>query len=221
MRADLDEKTAEALERHLATLTQPTEMQPDQFEKLKQEARRVGKLTVTIQGADGEQIVGTSEDALASNLPDKINWITFDSAASLRAYNVTPLNRFTLRIDFTEPPGFDSYNPWDQPTPNNSQLEVVGSDHTWATAVYESTLSFLRRRGRNRGWLHSQKTFNALNWLFWASRQRCGSSTGSIPRLASFHACTALFVVLYTFTYSCWSCLCFGESFGVSGGCSL
>src|SRR6266849_10902116 len=62
--AELDQKTREALDLHLATLTQPPDMQPDQFENLKQEARRVGTLSVTINGAYGEQIVSGCGDAL-------------------------------------------------------------------------------------------------------------------------------------------------------------
>lgn len=162
---ELAEKTREALELHLGTLSQPPDMTPAQFEDLKQQARRVATLSVTINGAYGEQIVAACDDAFNANLPEEINWILFDSAAALRAYNVTPLNRFTLRLDFTEPPGFDSYNPWDQPTPNNSTLEVIGSDHTWVTAVYESALAFFNRRRQRRAWLHTQTTFNILNWL--------------------------------------------------------
>ena len=140
-------------------------MEEVQFENLKAQARLVGKLVVTIQGADGEQIIATSGDAVKSGLPDEIRTITFDSAAALKSHNLAPIDRFNLRLDFTEPPSFDSYKPWDQPTPNGSLLEVVGTDHTWVTGTYESTLSFFRRRGRKRAWAHSQRTFNALNWL--------------------------------------------------------
>ena len=90
----------------------------------------MGKLTITIQGAAGEQIVASSGDALTSNLPDKIKWITFDSAASLQARNATPLNRFKLHLDFTEPPGFNSYDPWKRAaparSPTNLSAKVLG-----------------------------------------------------------------------------------------------
>lgn len=163
---DLDAKTQEALEKHLATLVQPANMNAEQFEALKTEARRVGTLTVTIQGARGEQIVSSTGDVLTKEqLPDVVSWIAFDSGASLRTYNVTLLNRFNLHLDFTEPPGFEKYDPWDQSTPNNSKLEVIGDDNTWTTAVYESALEFFRRRSKRRRWLHSHVSFNALNWL--------------------------------------------------------
>jgi len=141
-------------------------MEVDRFEELKGEVLSNGTLAVTVYGANGEQIVSASVEALNdANLPDTITSIEFDSATALRPYNVTPLNRFTLRLDFSEPPGFNSYNPWNQPTPNRSQIEVIGNDDTWVTAVFSSTLSFFRQRQRWRGWLHSHVAFNVLNWL--------------------------------------------------------
>lgn len=163
---ELDQKAVEALRRHLEGLPRPRDVEEAQFEELKAQALVDGRLTATVQGADGEQLVTRSvEDLVDSNLPDRITWLTFDSAAAMKAQNVTLINTFTVRLDFTEPPGFDAYNPWDQPTPNNSQLEVAGSDQTWVTAVYESTLAFFRRRKRRRGWLHTQHAFNILHWL--------------------------------------------------------
>jgi hypothetical protein len=164
--ADLNAKTAEALELHLGPLLKPADIEQTQFDELKAQARAEAHLTVTVLGSNGEQFVTRSVAGLADdNLPETITQITFDSASALQAYNATPLNRFTLRLDFSEPPGFDSYNPWDQPTPNSSQLEVIGSDQTWVTAVHESTLAFLRRRGRRRSWLHKHQWFNVLSWL--------------------------------------------------------
>lgn len=200
--AELNGKTLEALERHLATLQQPPEGDQEQFEKMKEEARREGTLTVTVQGRDGEQMIAPSDEAFASGrLPDKIDWVVFDSAAAMRLYNVTPLNRFTLRLDFTEPPGFNTYNPWDDPTPNTSQLEVIGNDATWVTGVYESTLAFLRKRKRRRAWLHTQESFNALNYLvgfpaaFWVVFRL----DSLIPRLATLHGALRGAIYVYVF----------------------
>ncbi len=164
--ADLSVKSSRALEQHLNAVPRPQNVSPEQFENLKAQALQEGGLTVTVQGADGEQVVASSEGALAADvIPDRINWIAFDSAASMQPHNLVPLNRFTLRLDFTEPPGFDTYNPWDEPTPNTSELQVIGNDTTWVTGVYESTLAFFRRRRRKRGWLHTHHSFAALNWL--------------------------------------------------------
>jgi len=163
----LSEKTSEALEAYLNTINPQPGQDPQQLDKLKNEARNIGGLTVIIIGANGEQIVDTHIDALSEDdLPDKITSIAFDSASALKGFNVTLPNSFRLNLDFTEPPGFHAYNPWDQPTPNNSNLEVSGPNTTWVSGVYETVVSFFRERKRNRAWLHSQVTFNILNWLF-------------------------------------------------------
>jgi hypothetical protein len=123
--------------------------------------------TIIVIGANGEQIVDTRVEALAQdNLPDKIISITFDSASALKGFNVSLPNSFRLNLDFTEPPGFHAYNPWDQPTPNNSNLEVTGPNTTWVSGVHETVSAFFSERKRNRAWLHSRVTFNVLNWLF-------------------------------------------------------
>lgn len=163
---ELSEKTAEALERQLGSFQRPADMTVEEFDVLKQRAREIGTLTVIVEGARGEHLLSSTGEVLEDDkLPEELTFITFDSAAAIKTQNVTPLNRFKLTLDFTEPPGFNVYNPWDQPTPNNSKLEVLGPDHTWVTAVHEATLGFFERRKRRRGWLHAFTTFNVLNWL--------------------------------------------------------
>lgn len=121
--------------------------------------------------------------------------------AARASRNITPLNRFKLTLDFTEPPGFDAYNPWNQPTPNTSQLEVIGSDRTWVTAVYESTLAFFARRRRHRAWLHTQQAFNALHWLigFPASLWVVYRLDSSVPVFATLHPALRGAVYVYFF----------------------
>lgn len=157
--------TSEALDNYLNSINPQPGQDAAQLDALKKEARRIGGLTVIVIGAKGEQVVETSVEALSDeNLPDKIMSITFDSASTLQRFNVSLLNRFRLNLDFKEPLGFHAYNPWNQPTLNNSSLEVIGPNTTWVTGVYETVLSFFRERKRKRGWLHSQNTFNILNW---------------------------------------------------------
>jgi hypothetical protein len=164
----LSEKTLEALGAHLGSINPQPGQDLQQLEKLKNEARSIGGLTIIISGANGEQIVDTRIEALSNDdLPDNITSITFDSSSALKNFNVTLPNSFRLNLDFTEPPGFHAYNPWDQATPNNSNLEVSGPNTTWVSGVQETVLSFFneRKRKRNRAWLHSQVTFNVINWL--------------------------------------------------------
>jgi hypothetical protein len=154
---ELNARSDEALEQHLATVQRSETLTKEQFDEAKQRARDEAPLAAIVQGGDGEQLVARSIAGLAvATLPDRISWVSFDSAASLQILNIKPIHRFTVHLDFTEPPGFGNYNPWDQPMPNTSKVEVIGSDQTWVTGVYESTLAFFRKRGRDgRGFTRS------------------------------------------------------------------
>jgi hypothetical protein len=162
----LDVRTSEALEKHIATLQHPPGVEEKAWDRELQNLRHDARLTVSVHSADGEQISARSIDALSDDqLPDRITLARFDSAAALQFINITPIHRFYVHLDFTEPPTFASYNPWSQPTPNASQIEVIGSDQTWVTGVYELIIGFFRERRRRRGWLHTQRSFNAAHWV--------------------------------------------------------
>lgn len=162
----LDAKAGEALEKMISESKKPADQSEEDFNNLKEQARDVGHLTVIIHGGDGEQIVKSSKEIFEKQyLPESINTIIFDSSAGLETLNINMLNRFFVNLDFAETPGFHKYNPWDKPTPNNSVIEVIGADHTWVTAIYETILKFFRSRKKKRAWLHSWITFNILNWL--------------------------------------------------------
>jgi hypothetical protein len=165
---ELQEKAREALEYQLATARQPAGLSAAALQDLKNQARSAGQLAIIVYGADGEQVAMSSlNDLRSQRLPDAITTVTYDSAISLKTYyNLEPENRFRLVLDFSEPPGFDKYNPNDQPTPNSSNLEIIGPNATWVTGVHEAILGFLRKRGTRRGWLHSHSTYNLYQWFF-------------------------------------------------------
>ncbi len=162
----LDARTSEALEKHIAGLTRPPNVDAEGWNRTLQHLRHDAKLNITVLGADGEQIVARSVEALSDQeLPDRIAVARFDSAAALQFINITPIHRFYVHLDFTEPPTFANYNPWSQPTPNASQIEVTGSDQTWVAGVYQLIIGFFRARRRRRAWLHAQRTFNVAHWI--------------------------------------------------------
>jgi hypothetical protein len=155
-----------------------------------------------VQGSDGEQIVARSVDALSdAELPDRIAFVRFDSAAALQMMNINPLNRFYVHLDFTEPPTFATYNPWSQPTPNASQLEVIGSDQTWVTGVYQRIINFFRARRRRRGWLHSQRSFSVAHWIvgFPAALWIVYRLSYYVPALSRLHP--ALLGAIYAYVF--------------------
>jgi hypothetical protein len=163
---ELDARTSEALEKHIASLQRPPAVEEQAWNQTLRNLRQTGRLTITVQGTNGEQIVARSVEALSDDeLPDRIVFMRFDSAAALQFMNINPLDRFYVHLDFTEPPTFASYNPWSQPTPNVSQFEVIGSDETWVTGVYAWITDFFRNRRRRRAWLHTQRSFNVAHWV--------------------------------------------------------
>ncbi len=164
---DLNRNTSEALEAYLDTVQPRQGEDPVHIENLKEEARRIGGLTIVIIGSNGEQIVSSSIDVLSKDsLPEKITSISFNSAAGLKGVNVALPNRFLLNLDFAEPPGFNEYNPWEKPTPNNSYLEVSGPNTTWVSGVSETVERFFKSKKTIRAWLHNVFTFNIYNWFF-------------------------------------------------------
>jgi hypothetical protein len=155
----------DAMSRHIDEIARSAHQTEEEFAAGLELTKSLGIVTVAMEGMDGEQIVYSSAQALEeAALPHRLKQITFDSAAAIQQHNVTPKNRFSVRLDFTEPPGFNVYNPWDQPTPNNSRIEVIGPDQTWVTGVFESTTRFFQNRRRRRGWLHSATTFTLLQY---------------------------------------------------------
>src|SRR5256885_5828056 len=99
-------------------------------------------------------------------LPDGLLAITFDSAPRFNMQlNYDPLNRFRLVLDFREPGGVISYDPWNSPTPNESSFTIIGNNQTWVAGVSDMALGFLKDRKRSRRWLHGPITFTLVNWL--------------------------------------------------------
>ncbi len=66
-----------------------------------------------------------------------------------------PLNWFSLFFDFTKPPVLDWRNPVSNPTPNNSNLTIKGTDHSWVSGVKAEVNKVLNRNRNKRSWLHA------------------------------------------------------------------
>ncbi len=163
----LSPKAIEAVDRYLARLPKPQEVTEADFESRKTAMRTAGALSVLILGSKGEQIVDRTAAVLQPDqLPEKITSVIFDSFINFQQqYGILLLDRFKLTLDLGETPLPQGYNPWNQPTPNRSVMEVIGADQTWVTGVHASVIDFFKSKGRRRAWLHSEKTFSALSWF--------------------------------------------------------
>lgn len=154
------------MEYYLAELSRPPGQSIEGFDEEKGRIREAGRLSVLVLGSKGEQTVSDSIEPLEDQrLPDKVNSVVFDSLLALRSQNISVPDQFRISIDFTEPPAFFTYNPWDQPTPNRSIFEIRGPDRTWVTGVCDYVQGFFNQRRRHRKWIHSPITFNLLHWI--------------------------------------------------------
>ena len=163
---ELDRKSVEALEKFLSAQVRPPTTAASDFEKLKQQARDLGHVTVTVTGYSGEFLVARSADVLSTEyLPHRLRSVSYDNTTGLQTSNVSLSNRLSVQLDFSEPPGFNVYDPWSQPTPNTSRIEVLGPDDTWVSATYQTVVDFFNGRRRARSWLHGEVAFNLLNWF--------------------------------------------------------
>ena len=164
---DLDALTREVTSVQIDGLQQPANTTPADFSRLKEQAKREAGLNMFVQGKNGEQVILHSAAAITREiLPDALLAITFDSASRFNMQlTYDPLNRFSLVLDFREPGGVISYDPWNYPTPNESGFTIIGNDQTWVAGVNEMVLSFLNARRRSRRWLHGPITFTLVNWL--------------------------------------------------------
>ena len=129
--------------------------------------RSYALLSLIVIGSRGEQIVDQSIKPLDDEyLPEKITSVTYDSFYNFQnKYNILLLDRFKLTLNLLETPSPNSYNPWTQPTPNNSLFEVIGDSQTWVTGVQTLVIDFFKSKGCKRTWIHSQITFNIISWL--------------------------------------------------------
>src|SRR5690606_28892208 len=136
-----------AVERLLSQVNKPADQTDEQFASRKESMLGIAGPVVRIFGAQGEQASSVTPSVF-DNLPERITQITFESAAALQSQNVTPLNRFAITLDFSEPPNIGEYNAGNESTPNRSALHIIGDDAAWVNGVYETVLSFVRDRRR-------------------------------------------------------------------------
>lgn len=164
--SELRDFALEALNDHFKSVPPLPEEQQAAAEQAKEYTRENLSMTIGIVGANGEQMVTPRLDEIdKSKLPSKLLQIDFDCGYALGAANFNLPNKFKLRLDFSDPPWIQSYDPWQDSTPNGSIFEVSGPDRTWVNGVYQKVQEFFRARKRNRGWLHSTAVFTVIGFL--------------------------------------------------------
>jgi hypothetical protein len=163
----LEEKVGEAAEIEIREFRRPQDMDDEQFEKIKENIRQISKLSIQLFGIKGEQIAGDSLSVFdPDKIPDDIRSLNLNSSFTFRfSTNYDPKNRFEINLDFRKSEILDFSNPSFQPSPNNSSINIVGTNETWVNGVYHSFLSFLKSKKRKRNWLHSKYIYDLYLYL--------------------------------------------------------
>ena len=163
---ELQESVTAALNAYLDTPEKQADQDQASFDEQLARARQYDPLIVYVVGQDREQLVGTADVVLSDEkVPDRIKTVTIDSASLLNQVGITMPDRFRVVLDFSEPPVVYGYQPWEQPTPNGSHVEVAGKNVDWCSGVQEKVQRFFANRASSRGWLHSPTTYNIVHVL--------------------------------------------------------
>lgn len=147
--------------REINELQKPADKSEDDFEKLKKDARKAFRVTVTITGVNDKSVEedslwGDSEDVFDSpNIPERISSIYMSNKSAYRSFaNVEPNNNFELFLDFLKPPLIDHNNFISSPTPNASSLDIHADNNAWIGAINEAVFGILDKRKNRRSLLH-------------------------------------------------------------------
>jgi len=138
------------------------------FEKLKNNARKLYKVSIQIFGAKGEYIFTESPNVFDdSRLPDTITKITFDNTSKFKdiPQQREQINRFRVDFDFTKQRVFDFNLSPSEATPNKSFISVLGENETWVSGVYNKVIESLDGRSNKHGWLHVNNIYDLFLWF--------------------------------------------------------
>ncbi len=138
----------------------------DDFEKAKENAKKLFDMTIFIATSKGEYIFSKNISIFDdSNLPESINMISFDNSIDYKhIVKADPQNKFKIDLDFTKPYIFDFVSGPSEATPNKSLITINGQDRTWTSGLYSDLLKFFEEHSTKRNFLHRS---NVYDWILW------------------------------------------------------
>ena len=142
--------------REIDQLSETGFMTPQQRAELEHQRNRAFRITVTIDGRDGENLFGYGADPFHStNIPEPIETIYISNNAAYRnVVGQDPINSFVLMLDFSTPSLIDNNSPLSDPTPNSSHLTVEGNRDAWIASIQRAVMGVLDKRGSKRRFVH-------------------------------------------------------------------
>jgi hypothetical protein len=154
----LSRHVAEEADRRLNALEKPEDQSDQDFGRDKEQIRATAfRITVTIEGREGDSLFGDRVDLFTSpNLPENISKIFMTNIVAFENFSKSrPANNFTLHLDFSKPPLLDANTFVSSPTANVSNLTIEGERDSWIAAISEAVMTVVNSRKRRRAWLHA------------------------------------------------------------------
>jgi len=163
----LNKITQEAAEIEITKLKKTPDQSDEDFDKLKEYAKNLYKLSIQIVGRKGEYIFSDSVSIFdEAQLPDHITKIIFDNSLKYNfSLKKNPLNKIRLEFDFKKAKVFDFVTSPSRATPNTSTIHVLGDNETWVSGAYKNVLQSLQERANKWSWLHSKNIFDLFIWF--------------------------------------------------------
>lgn len=163
----LNEITQKAADTEISKLKKNPGQSDEEFEKLKETARNLYKLSIQVFGTKGEYIFSESPDIFdETKLPDHIARIIFDNSLK---FNFTlkkdPSNKIRVEFDFQKTKIFDLITNPSKATHNTSNIYVFGEDEIWVSGAYKNVIQSLQERANKRNWLHKTNIYDLFLWF--------------------------------------------------------
>lgn len=137
-------------------------------ELLEAQREQAFRITVTIYGRDGESLFGYGTEPFESpNIPEPIDSIYISNTAAYQTVTGnTPLNNFSINLDFSTPPLIDNNNPVSNPTPNYSNFTVEGTREAWIALIHQAVMEILAKKLNKRKFMHAAFVYDMGLFLF-------------------------------------------------------
>lgn len=164
----LEERISAAADLEVENLGRPANTDDEAFEQLKQNMRDAFRLSVTIKGADNQELFGTTSEVFENpNFPENVVSFYANSATTLRgSFNYVPRNEVEVFVDFGPVASFDFNTSPGEATLNNSEFVVTGVDATWCNGLFHEISQFFGTKENYLPVIHKGDFWNFLFWLF-------------------------------------------------------
>ncbi len=164
----LEERIAAAADLEVENLSRPADTDDEAFEQLKQNMRDAFRSSVTVKGADNQELFGTPSEIFENpNFPENVVSFYANSATTLRgSFNYVPRNEVEVFVDFSPAASFDFNTSLGDATLNNSEFVVTGVDATWCNGLFHEVSQFFETKMNYLPVIHKGDFWNFLFWLF-------------------------------------------------------